>query len=424
MSTIARAPFLQTTLTVSLLVLILPACQREEGAPSSGSASNETSDATPLPSAADRWPSPSVDGSERMAVAIETTVNDNDVGALNRLFAWEALMDKVTGGVDANDKWVQGFRAGMLNATVGSTGLAASICKQVSEGGSYVFLKTCDRDGRRALRFRLLNPDGAINYHELLLGIDPDGETKILDLHVFLSAENISTTLRRGFLPVAAHQNRSFIQRLTNRESDAIKHFKTIQRVAESAKKGNYEDSMKAYKTLPDSLKNRKDILIYRLLSSQNISDEVYFDAIEAYRQSYPNDPCIDMMSIDRFLLNDQYDEAIAAIDRVNASIDGDPYLTYLKGAIYWQRDDLSKARELMQKAIEEDENLRMAYLAALAIEVKDEKWAEAVSRLDQLCQHFEIDVDTVSESVDITALEESDEFQAWIKSRSDKNPQ
>jgi hypothetical protein len=63
-------------------------------------------------------------------------------------------------------------------------------------------------------------------------------------------------------------------------------------------------------------------------------------------------------MLIDGYYLKQRYGEAIAAIDRLDRDLNGDPYLDLLRANAYRLKGDESNAERYAQRAVEREPEL------------------------------------------------------------------
>jgi biotin carboxyl carrier protein len=75
--------------------------------------------------------------------------------------------------------------------------------------------------------------------------------------------------------------------------------------------------------------------IILRAKSAVKVSPGEYLGALRFWRANYPNDSSVDLVSIDAFFLQEKYDMALAAVERLDTSVGGDPYLDSYRAGLH-----------------------------------------------------------------------------------------
>lgn len=310
----------------------------------------------------------------QFAESLEKAIAVGDGAVMNAMINWEVILEEATDGLDFPDKIWADLRKGFLDETQRSTGIAFQIADSAANGGSYHFLRLCTKADQKRAVFRLLTSESGVNYHELVLGRLPDGEVRIVDIYVYMAGEPFSTTIRRNFVPVAAEASKGILAKLTQAENDYVKHLDVIVRMARAQQSGRYQEVLDLYAGLPPSLKKEKNFLMMRLLAASKVDKSVYRRTLDTFAVHFPGDPSLDLLLIDKYSLAHEYDKALACIDRLDAALDGDPYLDFLRANVKLAQDDQEAARQFATRAIETDETLVKAYwvLVAMSLERKD----------------------------------------------------
>jgi hypothetical protein len=307
-----------------------PSAHRDGAGPGSGGAAAANS-GDRLPTAAE---TPSEAECREFAASVEKIALTGDAAGLNGTIDYDAIMEKGMAGIDAPEEGRRQFMRGLRQSLTGPAGLGSQVTRAAAAGGGYRLLRLRGDEAERRALFRLVATEGGVNYHEMYLKKCPDGKVRAGDIYVFLTAEKISDTVRRGFLAAAADMSRGFLERLTGVESEYAKNAPLIHRIVSSLQAGRYREVLQLYAQLPPSLQSEKSTLVGRLSAAQKVGPAEYQSAIDAFRKFHPNDPCVDMMSIDSYILQRKFAEAMACIDRLNQAVGGDPYLDKVKDGV------------------------------------------------------------------------------------------
>ena len=89
---------------------------------------------------------------------------------------------------------------------------------------------------------------------------------------------------------------------------------------------------------------------------------------IKDYEESYPKDPSLQLVSIDGYIINKQFDKALKSIDVLDSSIHGDSFLNYLRGNVLFHNEKYEESLKMFAKVNEDFPDFFDAYESKLAI--------------------------------------------------------
>jgi hypothetical protein len=276
------------------------------------------------------------------ALAQAAATGNNSV--FSRLLNYRSIIDRAISDVDVPQQIKSQFTQGALT---GGTQVSAQVIQAVKAGGSYQPVNYRTEDGRRKVLFRLTGEAG-LNYHLFDL-IKVNGETRVGDMFIALTGENMSATLRRVFIPLAQTANRSLLDRLMGKEKTIVQHWDTIEKLRRGFQSGQYQVGMMNYHKLPPELQQMKFVLLLRIqaAAADPLSNQ-YASALGAFRSAHPNSVAANFMAIDYFVLKQQYAESLAAVEKLDEFAQNDPYLNILRGSVTLLNGDPNKAKSLM----------------------------------------------------------------------------
>lgn len=245
----------------------------------------------------------------------------------------KALVDISFAGITAKEDYRKQFKANFAGPQ-GTEAVLGPLAKTVKRGGQYTLLRVHQHGTDHAAVFRL-NAGSIPNYHILKLVKGMDGKIKVHDLYVLGAGEWMSTMNRRQILPIAASQNRSVLEKLLGTESDFVTYAGEFRELMKAVQADDYATFKDIYDELPKSMQEQKTVLLMRRGQAQKAKqwDDVRATTAD-FRRLYPNDAALDVLSLPSLIFEKQFDEALAAVDRIDAFVGGDPYLDTLRSTI------------------------------------------------------------------------------------------
>jgi hypothetical protein len=205
-------------------------------------------------------------------------------------------------------------------------GFASQYIKIVKQGGSLTLLRVRQSRGRQVVLFRLIHPttQGGVNYLEFAPQRFPDGQVRATDFYAYSAGEFVSATMRRTLLPMVADRSRTILDRLLAGEKDYVRDFPRLGQAMKLLNQGKPAEAHALFKTLRPETRKQKVVLIGRMRAAQVLrDDEEYAAVLKEFGELFPNDPCLELLSIDAFLMRKDYDGAMKAIDRLDRSVGG-----------------------------------------------------------------------------------------------------
>jgi hypothetical protein len=272
----------------------------------------------------------------------------------------------------------------------------------------------------RAL-FRLVSSNGALNYHDWVLGRSREGQTVATDCYVFLIGEMYSQNLRRSFLPLAHKSGGASVAALSGPEKDFVEHFPQFAQMGQYVRERNWRQALNTYKELPASVQASKPAMTMRLLATQSVSDAEYLGTIDEFRNRYPNDPMIDLVSVDAYILRKSYEKALESINHVDKAIGGDPYLKVLRGNVLLREKKLDAARAIVQEAVVQDKNLLRGYYSLIDISLARREYTDTVKWLKK-AESFGVSFGDLTAVSAFAEFVKTPEYKDWLKTHGKKN--
>jgi len=264
-----------------------------------------------------------------------------------------------------------------------------------------------------SLVIRQWKEEEGLNY--LLFKLDYINGTWIgVDLYIMMTGEFVSETMRNTvYLPTVIRliqDGKKSRQQKSNAdiyiEASKLMQAEEYQRSYTKISGIPLEERLKAHQIL-------KLNLSYFLDSNKKI-----LRTIEEYQTRFPNDPSFEFIMLDKYYLEEKYDKALDAIDRVEAFIGVDDYLHYQKGLIYHLMGNLKESAAEMRIAIELRPNQDLYYWELMTILEWQKNYGKCVKILEELQEEFSYSKTRLKEKVleNYNVFPYTKKFRRWAK--------
>jgi hypothetical protein len=346
--------------------------------------------------------------------SMEAAVKQRDKRAFGEMIDWNVVLDRSLRELQLPPEADRGFRSGVLDSINDSGGWADQIIQQCTNGASYRFLRARENDGQKTVLFRLNGPSG-INYHEYLL-TNAGGRLRASDAIIYLAGERMSEIFRRSAIPLAQQLPKMWLDRLTKPQSTYIANFRNVSKMAEKLREQRPDEALAIYRQLPAELQRDKNVLMIRYQAAVAASDLELIAALEDFRRHHPNDVCLDFLLIDYYIVRREFAKALEAINRVDKSVGGDPFLDSLRADVVFRQGDSAKAFQFAENAVNGVKDVAdpVYTLIGLSLEAKDH--ARTLAGLRLLEVRFQVrfaDLKTVPEYAEFV---KSPQGAEWIR--------
>jgi hypothetical protein len=333
--------------------------------------------------------------------AFEAALAGCDPAAIDALFDRDHTMNVAR----AEMKLTQGERRKLREGAHRALPIGRNACADVESGSEYTLLHVRQREGEVSLLYRTLGENG-VNYIEIYVGKGEGGSARFYDLYNYAYGERTTESLREL---LGAFESRG----VRRRAGEVSQNLQDARRFLTA---GQWEDALAAIDRLPADARRPRPIRLMRVMAAGGLSDEVYEKAIAEYEKDFPGDPSLDLVSVDGYLIRKQYDEAIAAMDRVDARVGGDPYVHVLKASLFREMRDLEAAWTEAQAAVNEAPDFEEAYWTALTIALERKAHDDATALMTTLRDRFAVEFDPELMAAEALWAEflESPQWAAW----------
>ncbi|MDO4583479.1 MAG: hypothetical protein Q4D62_05175 [Planctomycetia bacterium] len=291
---------------------------------------------------------------------LEKTLREGDASFFLRAMDWSAWTDRILKEIP--EKRAEGTykRADLYQSLSLSGGIAKTVAEKVKNGGAYHFLRVLKGDTPKLL-FRLIDPDGGVDYHELFLHRGKDGNICVEEIYLYHFGETFTNALRRTLFPeLYVGGVNSYGVMMSEVVSILFReNIDLIQKMYTAFDQQQYQKVLDYYDALPQELQANKSLQILRLQAAQQIGDPaIYAFVLTDLRNQMKGDVCVDFLSLDYFFQQKQYPEALRCLERIDRILGSDPYLEVYRCHALLFMGKRQEARQRYEKALQEDSRL------------------------------------------------------------------
>jgi len=360
--------------------------------------------------------------SQQFANELSKAVAQGDFNTFNRMLDWDSIVSAATmvPNLPELQKARDGFKSGVQQGLKTSGGgLAGQICEIVKKGGEYKVLRADVSANETVVTFRLLTPDHqSLNYHRFYLKRNSSKQVVAADLFILLTAEKVSETLHRSWLPIAKAALKSSAARSDEATTDLLSSAERMRQFAEFVQAGKNADALNFYYKFPASLRSDKTMLILRFKAAQAISTDEQLQCIDDMQKFFPEDGAVAFVMVDAYLHRQQPAEALKCLDRVIGSIGPDAALLARRANILLAKKDLVEARKVLDEAIKLEPDLRDPYVVSLDVVLAAKDFYATASLLNLLTDKFGYQWKDLEQVAPFAEFVESPQYHKWLESR------
>lgn len=308
-------------------------------------------------------------GFEALGREIEAALNARDGVALNRLVDADAFGRRLFEGVTVPAiLQLRDQGRPMIDAMLGTVASALPPSR-------IRLLRHRRVDGEDRLLLRLSGED-ELNYWDCIVEPRRPGDVgppRIGDVHLALSGERLSSTLRRVFLTLAP----ASADAPTQQERDDLRAFRDF---AVAARAGEPAEILRRYDALPERLRTARDPMLLRVLAASRrpATAGLAIEAAGEFRRRFGDEPAIDLMLMSPLVDRGEWAAAEACVDRVDDWTGGDAMLDGIRATIRRQAGDPAAARRLALGALKREPDLIEAAQCLIVLAVDQGDFAGA----------------------------------------------
>lgn len=216
-------------------------------------------------------------------------------------------------------------------------------------------------------------------------------------------------------LQIKAAEDPSVLNKFLRSSGLTATDSKQFGEMLDLAQAQDWQGVLTAYHGLATEMKQTKICLMIRLNAAMNLQFEKEITTtFEAIQKLVGDKSGIDLISLDYFFYRREFDNAFAAVERLEQTVGGDPYLDFVRAGISLAANDYDNAIIAARRAAKREPSLFQTHLLiAKASQAKGDfkMVAEEMKKLESLGRA------TPSELLDspnFAPFVASPEFQAW----------
>lgn len=354
------------SLMVAVVVLLLASCRPNASSPAA------PSDAGP----AQQY--------KAFSKQLEKSVNERDPTFINSHFSLDTLIRHVVKAVDAPREYSEGFTEGIKN----NLDVGQKIIGSLGVDGNYKFLQLRNMPQKPTALFRL-NTEESVNYHEIYLKNQADSII-IDDFYIYEGGMSFSNTLKRVYFASLSEAIKDIsFEKTSPFDKGFIENLDKIDEIAALVENNKHREALKVLQNLPEIVRTDKMIMVLQLKIAKECGQEAYLAAIDDFRNHYPSDPVLEFMLLENALEKKQADKILAAIDQLDARLDGDPYLDVLRADVATKQKNYALAEDLLSKAKNAEPDNEGIYWHLVSLYLTQKEYEKTIAVFETIKQNF-----------------------------------
>jgi len=352
------------------------------------------------------------------AQAIAHDFTQRETAAFDRALDANTIIANALNDLVADAGWKEGLRR-ELN-TVIKTKLGSKLISQMPEGAYAKVLRT-RADGKKALALiRLDYGDAGTGYMDLHLVRGKDGAVRIVDWYDYSTGQLYTQSLRQ--LIGVMSPTPTIMGKLFDVVSNRKENINAVMELINLYRTQQYAQVVEQFLVLDENMrKNRMLSIVAVQAGSLSNNNELYHKALANLERHFHADPSMAFMLIDYYYLEQQYDKAMLALDRVQKSFGvEDAAILSLKANTHLSDSQYGKAVAQARRAIAIEPEYESSYWSLLNALILAKNYAPAVKVAKDLEQNFDYDMspESMGGSEVFLPFIASVEYKAWRSAR------
>jgi len=287
--------------------------------------------------------------------------------------------------------------------------------------GAYAKVLRTRADGKKVLALlRLDYGDTGTGYMDLHLVRGKDGAVRIVDWYDYSTGQLYTQSLRQ--LIGVMSPTPTIMGKLFDVVSNRKENINAVMELINLYRTQQYAQVVEQFLVLDENMrKNRMLSIVAVQAGSLSNNNELYHKALANLERHFHADPSMAFMLIDYYYLEQQYDKAMLALDRVQKSFGvEDAAILSLKANTHLSDSQYGKAVAQARRAIAIEPEYESSYWSLLNALILAKNYAPAVKVAKDLEQNFDYDMspESMGGSEVFLPFIASVEYKAWRSAR------
>lgn len=327
------------------------------------------------------------------------------------MILFDRIIDRALADFDTSEKMSSDIRKGM-HAGRPIHNLIAQLSQTQTAGGSYELVNIASRAGERHAIFRMVDPNGAMNYHDLRL-VEVDGKICSDQIFVAITGESFADSLKTVMGPMVASQN-SLVSRLTGDSKKQLAELEMQRDLVTAARNGQTARVKQLYDQLSPTSQDMKLVQLGRIMASATDDEAAYLELLDQYAERFPNDPSLGLVLIDAAFLRKDSGKLLKAYEALNNWTGGDYYLTLITCTAMANFGETERAKEMYRGISPEQFRTENAHDIGLGTAMLIADFDGVLRHLRALKNEYNYEFQDLRQVEEYKGFVQSEQFKEW----------
>lgn len=352
-----------------------------------------------------------VEQAETFAAGWVAAIVNNNADSGAKMILFDRIINRALSGFELPTKQVNEITKGM-HAGRPIHNLITQLSQNQKAGGSYELVNTASRAGERHAILRMVDPNGAMNYHDLRL-LEQNGKICADQIFIAMTGESFADSLKTVLAPMIASES-SIVSRLSGESQKQLKELEMQRDLVTAARNGQAAQVKQLYEKLSAKSQAMKLVQLGRIMASANEDDVVYLALLDQYAERFPDDPSLGLVLIDAAYLRKDPVKLQKAYDALNAWTGGDYYLTLIISTAMAEFGELERGKALYRNIDPQSFRTENAHDIGLGSAMALDEFDGMLRHLTALKNEYNYDFQDLRQVEGYEGFVQSEQFKEW----------
>jgi hypothetical protein len=246
-------------------------------------------------------------------------------------------------------------------------------------------------------------------------------EKNLIEDFFFASKGNRVSAAVAGATQLILPAQNGFISRLLGTSTDSKEVLTKFQKMLALRQQGRFNEVYEILQSLPDEIQSKREIIDFKILISQSVSDEAYTEALGQLDKYFGENESTSFMLVDLHVTNENYEAATRSVEKAMQFWGNDSALVHLKANIAFMMGDSKKAIELSKEAVSLEPSYEEPYWTLVTLQEQEKDFEGINKTLALMQQQFDetFTPNRVSEFFVLPGYEASSAYKAALERNS-----